>query len=271
MFRFVLVLLAVLTTTCAGSSNTSDSPTPTGASSIVVSPPTVSSITVTLANPTVIRATTTNVTGNATLSDGSTQAIASGWRSDSTSVASVTDTGAVTAVAAGLANIFVELGGRRGQAQLKVVHDYRGTWAGTNTVLTCTQTAALPTNFCPRFQPGTNARFPMGSVVTQAADALIWRMWESTNNATGISTYGPPTSVLVASDGSVTITHSRVSDYTSFGYPGLVLEGTDTWTFNMTGDGGITGSGSSRFRIPGSQQDLAQLTRGNLRMTRSST
>ncbi|NOT26206.1 MAG: hypothetical protein HOP16_08885 [Acidobacteria bacterium] len=223
-----------------------------------------------LASPAVIRAATTNVTGAAALSNGSTQAITSGWRSDSTNVATVTDTGVVTGVAVGLANIYVEFGGRQGQAQLKVVPYYQRTWQGTNTVLTCAQTAALPAAFCPRFQAGTGARYPMGFIVAQTADSLMWRMWESTNNTTGISTYSPPVSVLIASDGSVTVTHSRVDDYTSFGYAGLILESTSTWTFNTTGSGVTTGGGSTSYRVQGSHQNVAQITTQIVSLGRSS-
>ena len=63
----------------------------------------------------------------ATLDDGSTRSLTTGWRSDVPEVATVTDGGLVTGAAAGHANIYVIAGGVQGLRSLRVVPDYHGT------------------------------------------------------------------------------------------------------------------------------------------------
>lgn len=68
-----------------------------------------------------LRATdTTQVTATATLSNGQSHPVTAGFRSDTPSVATVSDAGLVTAVAEGRANIFVVYEGKQGLVQVRV-------------------------------------------------------------------------------------------------------------------------------------------------------
>lgn len=75
--------------------------------------PTTSSISVTVNSP-VRMGQTTQATGTATLSDGTSQILSTGWQSDAPGVAVVTSTGAVSGVSNGRATIFIVSGGRQG-------------------------------------------------------------------------------------------------------------------------------------------------------------
>lgn len=91
-----------------------------GGSTPVAPSPTVTGVAVTLASSVLRIRETTQATATATLSNGQTQAVTTGFRSDAPDVATVSDGGLVTAVAAGLANIYVVFGGSQGLAQIRV-------------------------------------------------------------------------------------------------------------------------------------------------------
>ena len=76
--------------------------------------------------------------GVAAMSNGSTQALLTGWRSDDPSVATVTDSGSVTGVSNGRATIYVVFGGVQGQQSIRVVPDYQGVWTATYRLTKCT-------------------------------------------------------------------------------------------------------------------------------------
>ena len=106
--------------------------------------PTVSSVAVTLTSPLRI-GQSSQASATATLSNGTTQAVTSGWQSDAAGVATVSAAGLVTAIANGTATISVSSGGRQGQQALRVVPDYDGTWSGTYLVTACTETGIFAT------------------------------------------------------------------------------------------------------------------------------
>src|SRR5262245_44143258 len=91
--------------------------------------PTTTAITVTVSNQ--VRAgQTSQATGTETLSNGQTRPITSGWLSDATSVATVTNAGLVNGVANGRATIYVVASGHQGQQVVRVLPDYQGRWMG---------------------------------------------------------------------------------------------------------------------------------------------
>ncbi|MEQ1758773.1 MAG: Ig-like domain-containing protein [Vicinamibacterales bacterium] len=207
---------------------------------------------------------TTRATGTATLSNGTTQLITTGWRSDAPAVATVTDSGEVTGVARGLANVYVVYGERQGQAQMKVTPGYEGIWGGTRTYLTCTQTAAIPSGFCPRWLPGLGGRYPTGFLVAQKADSLSWQWWEGTTSA-GVDIWEPALTFLIEGDGTVIATREKLTDYSSFRLP-IILQESERWRFDTAGDGFVTGDGVIVYRLAGSSAEVARATTQIVRM-----
>ena len=112
--RLLLCALALASTTACSS----DTPAPSAPSGS--STPTVTAVDVALQNGLLRASDTTQVSATAMLSNGQTQAVTAGFQSDTPSVARVSDTGLVTAIAEGRANIFVVYQGRQGQAQVRV-------------------------------------------------------------------------------------------------------------------------------------------------------
>src|SRR4051812_36916338 len=78
----------------------------------VAATPTVSTITVTSAEPNVMVGATVQMTASSTLSNGTTSAPTCSWSSDTPTVASVTASGLVTGVGSGQANIICTSSGR---------------------------------------------------------------------------------------------------------------------------------------------------------------
>ena len=78
-----------------------------------------------------------------TLSNGTTRvATDATWSSDNPSVATVSATGLVTAVAAGEATIFADVN-PRGTRRIRVFPEFEGVWVGTWTVTDCRASAGL--------------------------------------------------------------------------------------------------------------------------------
>jgi hypothetical protein len=81
--------------------------------------------------PSVLRVgETAQATAIATTSGGAGKPLSVGWKSDSPLVATVNNTGLVSGLSNGLANIFIDADGVAGTKSLRVVPDYQGQWAG---------------------------------------------------------------------------------------------------------------------------------------------
>src|SRR5258705_4892362 len=115
----VLVLFAV---GCGGDGGSATAPTPS-----------TTGIVLTLPN-TLVVGQTQQATATASLSNGTSTAIATGFRSDSLNVATVSDSGLVTPVSNRNADIYVISGGRQGTANIHVVPGYQGQWRGSRNV-----------------------------------------------------------------------------------------------------------------------------------------
>jgi hypothetical protein len=76
-------------------------------------------------------------TATATLSNGQTEAVTTGWRSDAPTIASVTDAGAVSGLANGEANITVSRGGQQASKRIRVAPNYDGSWQGSLRITGC--------------------------------------------------------------------------------------------------------------------------------------
>jgi hypothetical protein len=130
---------------CGGDSSAPPAPTPLA----------TRSITVTMPAGGLVVGDTQQATASATMSDGTTKALSTGFRSDVPSVATVTDAGMVTAVAAGRANIYLVSEGQQGTANIQVAPNYGGNWSGSYIVNSCSQTGDWASmDFCSTFTTG---------------------------------------------------------------------------------------------------------------------
>lgn len=80
---------------------------------------------------------TVQASATATFSDGKSETLKTGWRSDTPEVATVTDAGLVTGVSNGRANIYVVHAGQQVQRNIRVAPDYQGRWVGTYRITSC--------------------------------------------------------------------------------------------------------------------------------------
>lgn len=94
---------------------------------------TASSVALTLRDV-VLVGTNSPATATATLSNGQTQSVTTGWRSDTPAVAMVTDACSVTGVSNGRATIAVTFGGRDGTKTIRVAPNYDGRWQGMQVI-----------------------------------------------------------------------------------------------------------------------------------------
>jgi hypothetical protein len=78
-----------------------------------------------------------------TLSNGTTRAAAAIWSSDAPTVATVTQSGVVTALAAGEATITAAAGERRGTLRVRVFPNFTGVWSGIESGISCDDTGAF--------------------------------------------------------------------------------------------------------------------------------
>jgi hypothetical protein len=101
---------------------------------------TLTSLAVTLNPPPV--GSGTQATATATFSNGSTSPVASGFTSDSPSVATVTGSGVVTGVSIGDVTISVDYQGMRASKKVRVLPGYGGLFIGSYTVNGCTATGS---------------------------------------------------------------------------------------------------------------------------------
>jgi hypothetical protein len=165
LFSTISVLFLFVGLVACGGGNSS----PSAPSSPVV---TTQSIVVAMSSP-MAAGSSAQATAVATLSSGSTQAITSGFRSDVPSVATVTDSGMVTAVSLGSANIYVVSGGQQGTKNIRVVPNYAGDWSGSYYVTDCSQTGDFATylDYCTS-DFTKNSVWPYNLSLTQSLDTV---------------------------------------------------------------------------------------------------
>ncbi len=200
LVKSVVLVLLLSVAACGGSGNS----TPAAPSTPVV---TTQSIAVTLPSPMVV-GSSVQATAVATLSNGSTQAITSGFKSDVPSVATVTDSGMVTAVSAGAANIYVVSGGQQGTRNITVIPNYAGNWSGSYTVTSCLQTGDFATaSVCDDFP--TSRVLPYNMVLTQTVSTVTGTFFLGTVEFS-------QSSATIDGGGNVALSGSYNSGTTSF-------------------------------------------------------
>jgi hypothetical protein len=176
-------------------------------------------------------------TASATLTNGGTQSLTAGFRSDTPGVAIVTDAGMVTAIGNGLANIYVISGGRQGTKNLKVVPDLEGTWQGSYVVSRCVDTGFFldSAKFCA-------SGFPAGSVLPITAS--ISQTQDTTTHAIMLGALGTNSaSAIIGADGSASIATTVITD------PGFRID--VTLRVSSTTPGVMTGTLSQNWTIVG--------------------
>jgi hypothetical protein len=144
MKRVLIVSVILLSAGCSGSA------TPVAPAPPVVPNQTVSGVTVSSPNSMVFIGFTEQMSATTTLSNGTTQAAAGTWGSDSTSMATISSSGLVTGEGPGEATIYFDVtSGPRGTKRIRALPSYAGAWTGTYLVMTCTQSGAFVlANFC---------------------------------------------------------------------------------------------------------------------------
>ena len=195
---------------------------------------TTTAVTVTLPSP-LIATKTAQASATASMSDGQATPVTTGWRSDVPTIATVTETGLVTGLTNGSANIYVLSGGRQGTATLRVVPNYQGQWRGSYVVRSCTQSGVFTqSNFCG--STPANTVLPTSMTLTQNGAAISGQFFLGTLSFTPFT--GP-----VEGDGSVAFTGASTS--------GSSISIDVSWRINAALDGRLTGRHTQVWRATG--------------------
>jgi hypothetical protein len=216
-------LLAAGIAGCSGSGPTEPPP-----------PPPLVAVTVSLRNV-VLVATSAVASGTAVNSNGQSQAVTTGWRSDTPAVASVTDTGTVTGVANGQATIFVVFQGVQGSHVVRVAPNYDGRWSGMQRITSCTATGAFA-GYCEDGGSFVDMLFPIGMTGRHPGDLTL--SGEFTIEDVPFPTF----TTQVEGDGGVRFSGTEV-------FEGIRADA--TWEINSRERGRATGTIREVYSAPG--------------------
>ena len=243
MRHLVLVIALALGAACGSS---------TGPDEVV----TTSGINVTISNP-LRMGQTTQAAGTATLSNGQTQSITAGWRSDVPAVATVTDGGMVAGVANGRATIYVVSGGVQGQQVIRVVPDYHGSWDGGLRVTSCTQSGIFASaEACDEFRVGDVSGFALS--LDQSGESMTAEA--SYSDAVNF----PAVTIPVQADGSASFTTTATAVLDD-----VTVNVSANFAINSTRLGELAGTVSEVWRLPNISGEL-RLAQNIVNTTRSS-
>jgi hypothetical protein len=230
------LLVAIL----AAGACSKDTTTPTAPGPSTAPAPTTASVAVGFpAGGTIFIGSTAQFEARETLTDGTTRVASSvSWGSDNPSVATVSSTGLVTAVAAGEATIFADAG-LRGTMLIRVFPNFKGDWRGTEVVLQC-QDSGFWLGFCELVPVGATGAHD--STFTQTDASVSARIDEGNGTSaqmTGTITVGgelqlPTTSVLPA-DPDV---NAQVENWRSRSDKPSQMTGSYDYVLNAPGFGG---------------------------------
>jgi hypothetical protein len=215
----LLVGVSVCAAACGGGAS-STSPTPLA-----------TALTITLTD--VLRVSEAQQASATATVGGQPQSVTTGFRSDSSSVATVTDGGLVTGVGNGLANIFTIFGGMQGTKQIRVVPNYQGQWQGTYIVRSCTASGSF--NNC-RPNGGLFAVgnvLPASMTLAQTADTISGNFFLGSVAHTPITTQ-------IAGDGSAVFVGTSTNSTT--------ISADTTWSVSILTDGRMTGRHTQVFQ-----------------------
>lgn len=197
--------------------------------------PTASSISVDLQDVLLVGRTAV-ARATATLSNGQTQSLTAGWQSDVPAVARVTDTGTVTGVANGQANIFVIFGGRQGTKAIRVAPNYDGRWGGQQIITACSASGDFAGLCEEEDVASAGESFPVGLTARHPGNLTLGG--EFTIEGIEFPTF----ETQVESDGSI-------------GFSGTIVVEDVTvrasWQINSSQDGRATGTIRETYSVPG--------------------
>lgn len=227
--------MILLVASCGGGANNPTAP----------SSPRASSVSVVLENPLTVGGTS-QATATATLSSGDAQPVTTGFRSDTPSVATVTDGGLVTGIANGLANIFVVSGGAQGTVNLRVVPSYQGQWRGSYSVEFCNASGVLE-DLCDSLF-SVNRVLPVSMSISQNSIGIAGTFFFGT-------VAFDPFTAQIEGDGSASFSAGSVDN--------SLITSTATWRISSPQQGRLTGRVTMRFRpsedVPGSAEVRAEI------------
>ena len=180
---------------------------------------------------------TAQASATAALSNGTSQPVTTGWTSDATGVATVTDGGLVAGVANGQATISVTAGGRPGQQVIRVVPDYHGEWEGTIRVTSCAQTGVFTDlGLCSDVPANSTDGFDLS--LTQTGDSMSAKVFLGGNSQT--------VPAPIAADGS-----SAFTGRASYTEDGITATFDSSWQISSPRVGALTGTITDVFRVIG--------------------
>ncbi len=238
--------------------------------------PTVTGVTLAV-NPPGVGASN-SASGAATLSNGTSAAVSTGYTSDAPLVATITSAGVITGVSIGDVTLSLDYQGFHASKKVRVLPNYNGTFIGTYVITSCADTGgfAVPaeTPFCSQFP--LNTALSIGFLNTQSADLTT---------LTGLfalgSLQGTGTGVIAAAGGltytgSITSTTAKITlqNFTatspSIGHmtgqfqivwTDTTLAGNSVWTCTMADatrtSGGVTTLGTAHAGAPATPRERA--------------
>ncbi len=162
--RLVVCLCAALAVSCGGKKDSPTAPTPTPTAP---APPTVSGLSISGLDA--IRSDFfTNFTAQATLSDGTTQAVTPTWSSANQSIATVASNGDVSGISNGIATINAAHQGRTASRTIRIVSNFGGSWTGNYRISKCDQDRTFA-GWCGGLG-GVGAVLPVGLSLSQGGN-----------------------------------------------------------------------------------------------------
>lgn len=179
-------------------------------------------------------------TATATMSDGSTRAVSSGWNTDAPAVATVEGaTGRVTGVGSGMVTVYVIHDGRQGAKVIRGLPNFQGVWSGSYVVRSCTQSGQVASaNMCGSTF-SVNRVLPTNLNVTQDFDRVQGRFFlgQLAGNSSG----------PIQTDGRLQLTGGLQDS-------GVTIE--TSWALDSHTPGRITGGFSMTWRVAGANGDV---------------
>ena len=227
----IIAVLALITLSACGDSDDAN----------IVGPAAVNSMTLTV-RELVLVGTTTTATAVANLSNGTTQAITTGFRSDAPTVATVTDAGVVTGIANGEATIIVSSNGQQATKRIRVAPNYAGAWSGMQKITACTSTGDLA-GLCDSDLSDVGLLFPVSLVARQNGTLDV------SGEFTLEDQVFPTFSTAIEGDGTLRFTSELTFDEPEVGLTGIRAR--VTWQMNSSQNGQATGTIREVYSLPG--------------------
>jgi hypothetical protein len=183
----------------------------------------------------VLAGTSATATATATLSNGQTQSVTTGFRSDTTAVATTTDGGNVSGVANGESTISVTFGGMTASKRIRVAPNYAGRWQGNQRITTCTATEDFA-GLCDFEGGNVGDLFPVGLVARHPSDLTVSGEFSVEN------LQYPTFTTDVRSDGTIAFSSTDTVDG---------IRGEVSWQLSSTGVGAAAGTIREIYSVPG--------------------